>query len=103
MTTRMSLESATNPQAPPRAHLLTCGSMNQLLVRPSSEGDLSAITHIYSHHVRHSSATFEVEPPDEHEMAKRRPPILALAMPYLLAEKPGVVLRYAYPTPFHPR
>ncbi len=77
--------------------------MNQLLVRPSTEGDLSAITHIYSHHVRHSSATFEVEPPDEDEMAKRRSTILALAMSYLVAEQEGAVVGYAYASPYRPR
>ena len=77
--------------------------MNQLLVRPSTEGDLSTITHIYSHHVRHSSATFEVEPPDEDEMAKRRATILALAMPYLVAEQDEVVVGYAYASPYRPR
>ena len=77
--------------------------MNQLLIRPSTEGDLNTITHIYSHHVRHSSATFEVEPPDEDEMATRRSTILALAMPYLVAEQDAVVLGYAYASPYRPR
>ncbi len=77
--------------------------MSQLLVRPSTEGDLSAITHIYSHHVRHSSATFEVDPPDLDEMAKRRATILALAMPYLVAERDDVVVGYAYASPYRPR
>ena len=77
--------------------------MNQLLVRPSTEGDLNTITHIYSHHVRHSSATFEVDPPDEDEMATRRATILALAMPYLVAEQDEVVIGYAYASPYRPR
>jgi phosphinothricin acetyltransferase len=77
--------------------------MQQLLVRPSTESDLSAITHIYSHHVRHSSATFELEPPDQDEMAKRRATILALAMPYLIVEQDEVVVGYAYAGAYRPR
>ena len=32
-------------------------------VRACAEDDMHAVTEIYAHHVLHSSATFELEPP----------------------------------------
>ena len=74
-----------------------------LLIRPSTENDLSAITRIYSHYVLHSSATFELEPPTREEMAQRRTGILALGLPYLVAEKDETVIGYAYASMYRPR
>ena len=77
--------------------------MNQFQVRPSTEDDLGVITRIYSHHVLHSAATFELDPPAQDEMAKRRSAILALGMPYLVAEHQQAVVGYAYASPYRPR
>ena len=77
--------------------------MNQFLVRPSTEDDLSVITRIYSHYVLHSAATFELDAPAQDEMAKRRSSILALGMPYLVAEHQQAVVGYAYASPYRPR
>jgi phosphinothricin acetyltransferase len=67
-----------------------------LLVRPSIEADISAITAIYAHAVGHGTASFEVEPPDEAEMARRRQAVLAGGYPYLVAEIDGTLAGYAY-------
>ncbi len=67
-----------------------------ILVRPSSETDLDAITAIYAHAVTHGTASFELDPPDRAEMARRRAAILEGGYPYLVAEKDGAVLGYAY-------
>ena len=40
-------------------------------IRPAEPRDLAAITRIYHHAVRHDTASFEIEPPDEGEMARR--------------------------------
>ncbi len=74
-----------------------------LLIRPSSAADIPAITAIYAWNVAHGSATFELEPPDEAEMARRREDLLAKGMPWLVAERGGLVLGYAYASPFRPR
>jgi phosphinothricin acetyltransferase len=65
-------------------------------IRASEERDLAAITAIYSYHVLHGLATFEIEPPDAAEMARRREQILAQGLPYLVAERDGRVAGYAY-------
>ena len=67
-----------------------------ILVRPSSESDLDAITAICAHAVTHGTASFELDPPSEEEMARRRAAILEGSYPYLVAEKDGTILGYAY-------
>jgi len=37
-------------------------------IRPAEPRDLAAITRIYDHAVRHGTASFEIEPPDEDTM-----------------------------------
>jgi len=72
-------------------------------IRPSRPEDLAAITAIYGHAVRTGTGSFEIEPPDQAEMARRRDDVLAKGLPYLVAETQAGVLGYAYATPFRPR
>src|SRR4249920_1835420 len=74
-----------------------------LLIRPSQSADLAAITGIYDHAVRTGTASFELEPPDQPEMARRWQAILQTGLPWLTAERDGMVLGYAYAGPFRPR
>lgn len=74
-----------------------------LLIRPSREGDLGAMTRIYGHSVAHGTGTFETEPPGEAEMARRRADVLARGLPWLVAESGATVLGYAYAAAFRPR
>lgn len=73
------------------------------LIRPSAEADLPAITAIYAHHVRTSVATFELEPPDLAEMARRRAVLLDKGLPWLVADMDGDVVGYAYAGPYRSR
>jgi L-amino acid N-acyltransferase YncA len=77
--------------------------MEPCLIRPSTAGDLREITRIYGHHVLHGSATFEVDPPALEELTRRRDAILALGLPYLVAERDGGFAGYAYAGPYRPR
>lgn len=74
-----------------------------LILRPSTPADLPAITAIYAEAVQHGTGTFELEPPDEAEMARRRDDVLAKGLPWLVAERGGQVLGYAYANTFRPR
>lgn len=74
-----------------------------LLIRPSTPADLPAITAIYAEAVLHGTGTFELEPPDAAEMARRRDDVLAKGLPWLVAEQEGRVLGYAYANHFRPR
>jgi L-amino acid N-acyltransferase YncA len=74
-----------------------------LLIRPSTPADLPAITSIYGWNVLHGTGTFELEPPDEAEMGRRRDDVLGKGLPWLVAERDGVVVGYAYANHFRPR
>ena len=72
-------------------------------IRPSTDANLPAITAIYAPEVRHGFASFELDPPDEAEMARRRAEVLSRGLPWLVAEANGTVVGYAYAGPLHPR
>ena len=83
----------------------TAQTMNTpaLLIRPSTLADLPAITAIYAHAVLHGTGTFELEAPDEAEMARRRDDVLSKGLPWLVAQADDQVLGYAYANHFRPR
>ena len=74
-----------------------------LLIRPSTAADLPAVTAIYAWHVRHGTGTFELDPPEEPEMSRRRDDVLSKGLPWLVAERSGTALGYAYANHFRPR
>lgn len=77
--------------------------MTTLLVRPSTDADLAAITAIYGWNVLNGLGTFEEDAPGQDEMARRRSTFLERGLPYLVAEQDGRVLGYAYAGPFRLR
>jgi phosphinothricin acetyltransferase len=79
--------------------------MNQtaLLIRPSTPADLPAISAIYAEAVLHGTGTFELDPPDQAEMARRREDVVGKGLPWLVGERDGRVLGYAYANTFRPR
>ena len=77
--------------------------MTRVSIRPAGVGDIPAITRIYTHAVQHGTASFEIEPPDEAEMARRLRALLDGGFPYLAAEQDGAVLGYAYAGPYRAR
>src|SRR5205809_6966267 len=77
--------------------------MSDVAIRPATASDIHAITRIYAHAVRHGTASFEFEPPDEAEMKGRQRALLDGGYPYLVAEDGGAVLGYAYAGPYRTR
>ena len=74
-----------------------------LHLRDSDPLDVPAIHAIYAHHVLHGTASFELEPPGLKQMQQRRQDVLAHGLPYLVVERDGEVVGYAYATPYRPR
>lgn len=78
-----------------------------LIIRPSLDADLPAITAIYAHHVLTGTGTFEVDPPSLDDTRGRRADVLSKGLPWLVAvekEKEGEkVIGYAYCNWFKPR
>ncbi len=77
--------------------------MPPLIIRPSTPGDLAAITQIYATAVTSGTGTFELEPPDQADMTRRRDDVLSKGLPWLVAERGQAVLGYAYANHFRPR
>jgi len=77
--------------------------MNDISLRTATTADIAAITRIYAHAVEHGTASFELEAPDEAEMARRQQPLLTRNFPYIVAELAGTVVGYAYAGPYRDR
>lgn len=58
---------------------------------------------IYGHYVRHGTSTFETEAPDEREMQRRMEAIRTAGLPYLVADRDGVLAGFAYAGPYRAR
>ena len=73
------------------------------LIRAATFADIPVITRIYAHAVRHGTASFELEPPDETEMSRRMKAVLDGKFPYFVAEIDGKVAGYAYASLYRTR
>ena len=74
-----------------------------VILRDSTAADVAACAGIYREAVRNGTGTFELDEPDDAEMDRRRDAILAQGLPWLVAERAGQVLGYAYANQFRPR
>ncbi|HEY9057194.1 MAG TPA: GNAT family N-acetyltransferase [Aurantimonas sp.] len=78
--------------------------MSAHTIRPARIEDVPAIRSIYEDAVLHGTATFEIVPPDEAEMAARFTAITGQGYPFIIAEDAhGIVLGYAYANAFRAR
>jgi phosphinothricin acetyltransferase len=78
--------------------------MVMMTIRDSRDADVPVLASIYGHWVTHGLASFELDPPDPAEMARRRQAVLAGGYPYLVAEgADGRVLGYAYASAYRTR
>jgi len=72
-------------------------------IRLAKTSDIPAITRIYAHAVEHGTASFELTPPDEAEMARRMIDLTGKGYPYLAGEIEGALAGYAYAGPYRAR
>jgi phosphinothricin acetyltransferase len=77
--------------------------MTSAIIRTATRDDLPAITAIYADAVLTGTATFELDPPDEAEMAERMRALVKDGYPYFVAERGGAVVGYAYAGAYRPR
>jgi phosphinothricin acetyltransferase len=70
--------------------------MTTLSIRPATPADIPAITRIYGHSVLHATASFELEAPNEAEMARRLAELTDKGFPYLACDAGGELAGYAY-------
>jgi L-amino acid N-acyltransferase YncA len=73
-------------------------------ITPATLADSTQIAAIYAHHVRHGTASWEIEPPTEQEMAGRIGKVLEEGWPWLVARDGSAeVLGFAYAAQYNPR
>ena len=77
--------------------------LEPLIVRDATDADIAQIAAIYAREVETGVATFEESPPSKQDMLGRMTKIQQLGLPYLIAERAGKVLGYAYAGQFHAR
>jgi L-amino acid N-acyltransferase YncA len=77
--------------------------MDKVIIRPALPADIAAITRIYANAVLHGTASFEIVPPDQAEMARRQAALLGNGYPYLTAEIAGAVAGFACAGPYRTR
>lgn len=72
-------------------------------VRSALDRDAAGIAAIYNHYIEHSTATFEEQRLSPEQLARRMHSVAAAGLPWLLAEREGAVVGYAYATPWRER
>lgn len=72
-------------------------------IRPARIEDAGAIAAIYAHHVAHGTASFDTKPRTAGATADKIAGCDARGWPFLVAERDGRVLGYAYATQFRDR
>lgn len=76
---------------------------NGVVLRAAQAGDIAAVARIYADAVVNGTASFELTPPEEAEMARRYEALIENGYPYLVAELAGTIAGYAYAGPYRAR
>jgi phosphinothricin acetyltransferase len=72
-------------------------------VRSAEAVDLPEVLAIYAQEVLHGTASFEIEPPDLAELARRYERVRKLGLPWLVAEYHEGIAGFAYATTYRDR
>ena len=85
----------------------TCSSVTaidaNLHIRAAAPADVPALARIYACEMRHGTASYEYEPPDRGEFARRFQALRDAGYPYLVAELDGRVAGFAYASAYRTR
>lgn len=74
-----------------------------MTIRAARSEDAPAIAAIYTHHVLHGTATFDTVPPSAADFAAKIAGAMTQKWPFLVAERDGQLVGYAYATQFRDR
>lgn len=74
-----------------------------MFIRPCAAEDIPQVTAIYGDAVRTGTASFELDPPSETEMQRRRKALADGGHPHLVADIGGGVAGFAYAGPYRAR
>ena len=73
------------------------------MIRSATPADAEAIAQIYNYYIADTIVTFEEEPLDASEIARRIETVQRAELPWLVAEEGGRIKGYAYATPWKER
>jgi L-amino acid N-acyltransferase YncA len=76
---------------------------NEATLRDVRQNDAEAIAAIYNHYIQTSIATFEEGPVTREDISQRMDGVRSASLPWLVAERAGRVIGYAYATPWKSR
>jgi L-amino acid N-acyltransferase YncA len=77
--------------------------VTEIKIRLATTGDAAAVAAIYAHHVAHGTASFDTEPRSTADMAAKISDCADRGWPFLVAERDGNRVGYAYATQFRDR
>ena len=77
--------------------------MQNTLIRPATNADAESIVGIYNHYVENTVISFEESAVSADEMAGRIADVAAASLPWLVAERDGQVVGFAYATKWKAR
>jgi L-amino acid N-acyltransferase YncA len=77
--------------------------MDDVAIRDATPEDAEAVAAIYGHHVLHGTASYDLVPPPADTMRKKIEWVLGAGWPFLVGERDGPVVGYAYATQFRDR
>jgi L-amino acid N-acyltransferase YncA len=74
-----------------------------VIVRSATAEDAEAVAAVYNHYVTQTVVTFEEEAISASEISRRIGEVQAASLPWLVADRGGLVVGYAYATKWRPR
>ncbi|MEA3058648.1 MAG: hypothetical protein QOE50_60 [Sphingomonadales bacterium] len=77
--------------------------MDELEIRKAKPADAEGVAAIYGHHVLHGTASYDLVPPPVEDIRAKIDWVTAAGWPFLVAERDGMVVGYAYATQFRDR
>ena len=77
--------------------------MDDVAIRDATPEDAEAVAAIYGHHVLHGTASYDLVPPPADTMRNKIEWVLGAGWPFLVGERDGPVVGYAYATQFRDR
>jgi L-amino acid N-acyltransferase YncA len=76
---------------------------DDMRIRDARETDARSVAAIYAHHVINGTASYDTEPPSEDSIRLKIRNVVAAGWPFLVAERDGSIVGYAYATRFRDR
>jgi L-amino acid N-acyltransferase YncA len=66
------------------------------MIRPAAPGDCEAIARIYNHYILNTVVTFEEQAIAASDVAQRLKAVTAASLPWLVSQRAGEIVGYAY-------